>query len=443
MALQAGFAHVDITPPVGVHKIGWIIDLEGKRVLDPLFARVAILGRARTRLAVVALDTLSVRWRLVQELRGRIEAAWGFPGDAIMVVATHNHAGPAVTSLGKVAVAEAYVAEMLGKVVTAFGQALQGCVPAEIGFGHCFEWRVAHNRRVRMRDGTTKTHGGFRDLTSLCYEGPIDPEVGVIALRRASDHAPLGCLVNFACHPTHHGGGNDFSGGYPAALCAELQAGGWPEALFLNGACGNVHDADPARGGQGLPPAEIARLLAGDVQACTAGIAYVEDLPLARRTRHISLEFRDLSDAEIRGAVPGAQRFNTNEVYDSLITNLVAKIRREGRQHAELQAFFLGDVALAAVPAEYFVEYGLDIKERTWPRRTLVVSCANGMVGYLPTREAFARGGYETTFYDGTCLAHNAGDRLTRAVIRLVNGHKPAPPADAGPAPQNAAESSE
>jgi neutral ceramidase len=118
--------------------------------------------------------------------------------------------------------------------------------------------------------------------------------------------------------------------------------------------------------------------------------------------------------------VHGAQRFAPTELYDSLIAELVKKIRAEGRQRAELQALFIGDHALAAVPAEYFVEFGLDIKEKTWPTHTFVVSCANGMVGYLPTREAFRRGGYETTFYDGTCTARGAGEKVTSAMIRLV-----------------------
>ena len=72
MALQAGFATVDITPAVGTHKIGWIIELKGERVLDPLYARVAIFAAGRQRVAVIALDTLSVRWSLTQEIRTRI-----------------------------------------------------------------------------------------------------------------------------------------------------------------------------------------------------------------------------------------------------------------------------------------------------------------------------------------------------------------------------------
>jgi len=34
-----------------------------------------------------------------------------------------------------------------------------------------------------MRDGTVQTHGNFRDPQVLCLEGPIDPEVAILAAR--------------------------------------------------------------------------------------------------------------------------------------------------------------------------------------------------------------------------------------------------------------------
>jgi hypothetical protein len=49
-----------------------------------------------------------------------------------------------------------------------------------------------------------------------------------------------------------------------------------------------------------------------------------------------------------------------------------------------------------------------------------VVSHANGMVGYVPTKAAFLRGGYETTFTDSSRLAPEAGDLLADAAIALI-----------------------
>jgi hypothetical protein len=42
------------------------------------------------------------------------------------------------------------------------------------------------------------------------------------------------------------------------------------------------------------------------------------------------------------------------------------------------------------------------------------------MVGYVPHAEAFARGGYETTFCPWSKLAPNAGDMLADAAVELA-----------------------
>jgi len=67
-----------------------------------------------------------------------------------------------------------------------------------------------------------------------------------------------------------------------------------------------------------------------------------------------------------------------------------------------------------------FVQHGLRIKLESGPRRTVVVGHANGMVGYVPTKEAFERGGYETTFAMSSRLAPEAGDMLADAAIGLI-----------------------
>ena len=115
-----------------------------------------------------------------------------------------------------------------------------------------------------------------------------------------------------------------------------------------------------------------------------------------------------------------AQRFVDPAIYDRLMPELLEEIRSQRTQPAEVQVIDVGDHAFAAIPAELFVELGLQIKERSHPRRAVVVGLANGMVGYVPTKEAFARGGYETTFLNTSKLGHDAGDLLADAAVRLV-----------------------
>jgi hypothetical protein len=52
----------------------------------------------------------------------------------------------------------------------------------------------------------------------------------------------------------------------------------------------------------------------------------------------------------------------------------------------------------------------------------LVVECANGQLGYIPTKQAFERGGYETTFSPWSRVAPEAGDLLVEAAGELICG---------------------
>ena len=85
-----------------------------------------------------------------------------------------------------------------------------------------------------------------------------------------------------------------------------------------------------------------------------------------------------------------------------------------------MQVLFLDEYAFVSIPGEFFVELGLRIKERAYPRRACVVGLANGIVGYIPHKEAFARGGYETTFMSSSKLAHEAGDTLVDCAVDLI-----------------------
>jgi hypothetical protein len=246
-------------------------------------------------------------------------------------------------------------------------------------------------------------------------EGPIDPEVAVLAVKDLSG-STLGALVNFACHPTDHGGDTAMSAGFPGVLASEMKSRGCAVTLFLNGAAGNLSAGNPLFG---FPDAmeETGKALADDVVRAMDGLKYREDVTLGHRSETLSLPFRSITEDEIRGAVRGAQRFIDSSIYDRAMPDLVAHIVAQGRQSAEVQVLSLNEISFVAVPGELFVQLGFRIKEESRPRRTLIVAFTNGYIGYVPHREAFGRGGYETTFGWGSFLAPEAGDALVECAL--------------------------
>jgi hypothetical protein len=61
-----------------------------------------------------------------------------------------------------------------------------------------------------------------------------------------------------------------------------------------------------------------------------------------------------------------------------------------------LQTFRIGDVGIAAIPFEVFVEAGLEIKKKAPFAQAFTIELANGSYGYLPTAAQHELGGYET-----------------------------------------------
>jgi len=418
MPLKVGFAEVDITPPPGTHKIGWLKTIVSDSCLDPLFARAAVFDSGEERLAFLQLDTLFVAADDVGDIRRRIASRYAFPGANVMIAATHNHAGPAVADCGDVKRDAAYTESMIEKVVGMFGEALARAQPAEVGQASVFEFGLTYNRRVVMRDGTVRCQHTFDDPESLYVEGPIDPEVAVTAARGRRG-AWLGAIVNFACHPTHHGGETGLSAGFPGALAAEMRGRGFPITLFLNGACGNIIFFDPARGNQGHTMEEMGKVLADDACRAVRSMQFADTVRLRAASRMVSVPWRRVTEEDIRGTGRGMERFIDPAIYDRWIPRVLDEMRRRPAPEVEVQVLSLDQRDYVAIPAEYFVQNGFLIKEGAHPRHALVVECANGSMGYVPHSEAFARGGYETTF-PGSQFAPETGGLLADAAVELI-----------------------
>ena len=416
--LKAGFAETDLSPVPGTRKIGWNNKNSGTSILDPLCARAAVFESGGPKVGFISLDLLFVHRDQVAEIRKRIQEKTGFPGDAILIGATHNHAGPAIET-DLYPRDDAYIEIMIAKAVEAFVRAWESRQEAELGAASVNEWNAAYNRRVIYRDGIVKCHGSFKDPNALSFEGPVDPEVAVLAAR-GKDGKLLGSIVNFACHPCHHGGDQVFSAGYPGQLAKAMKDKGSPVTLFLQGAGGNMHHADPSGQNKEKSMEELGQLLAADAEKALAVMKFRATAKLSARSKTIELPYRKYSDADLKGTAKGAQRFGEAGFYDKTMPGLLEEIQREGTAKAEVQAIRIDEIAYVSIPAEYFVQHGIRIKQETHPLRTRVVGYANGMVGYVPHTEAFFRGGYETTFGYRSKLAPEAGDLLADCAIELL-----------------------
>ncbi|MHC4885541.1 MAG: hypothetical protein ACYTGH_10695, partial [Planctomycetota bacterium] len=379
------------------------------------------------RICLLSLDIVIIEHDYVIAIRERITEATGIPGESIMISATHNHACPAVVDRPWSAKDQAYVQFMLDRVVEAAVQADQDLTPATQGVETGYEARVSFNRRFIMKDGTVITHPG--DLTArkdiLHCEGPIDPELAVTAFRAADSNKVRGILVNFACHAVHHMG--DLSGGYPGVLVRELKKrfGDDCTVLFLNGACGNIHHTNHSEPTDTNPKEAMGTLLAERVVELVGSMTFTEPQALTSVEEEVFIPYRDFSGLE--RDIKNMERHNVmqslieRKFYTSSLEKLKAMHRAAEGETVILQALRIGEAVFATVPAEYFCENALAIKEASEASPLFLVTLANGWVGYVPHPEAFKRrGGHETTWCTSSKMDENAGRLIADRLLELT-----------------------
>jgi neutral ceramidase len=78
----------------------------------------------------------------------------------------------------------------------------------------------------------------------------------------------------------------------------------------------------------------------------------------------------------------------------------------------------LGDrIAWVSLPGEIFVELGLAIKQDSPFPHTIIAELANGAIGYIPSRRAYAQGNYEVV--SARC-DEGSGEMLVDAAVKLL-----------------------
>jgi hypothetical protein len=198
----------------------------------------------------------------------------------------------------------------------------------------------------------------------------------------------IGILGNFTGHPlaafrSKYISGDSF--GHAEDLVESVHGGA--VALLTNGAEGDtiVRGPFPERGPRYDPQGEIVGEMVGGYWLAALGGALTKDGGTVDATRRdLELPLRELFFERVRNASPEVQSRN-------------AELVERGTMRTEVQVLRINDVVLAAMPAEVFVAVQLMLKEKSPSPYTVVVGCANDVLGYVPTREAFAEGGYEVT----------------------------------------------
>ncbi len=436
--LQLGTGSAVINPPPGIGLAGYYHERGNDGVLDDLKARAIVLDDGTTRAAIVICDLISMPKWIVDEARHGIELRTGIPAGHVMIAATHTHTAPVLDreSADKTAAAgpasardylNALPARLVDAVVAATGQR----VSVRIVVAKEREPDLAHNRRYWMRDGNVGWNPGKENPGIVRPAGPIDPEVGVLVADSVVSpfHSVL-TFVNYAMHPDTTGG-TRVSADYPGALGRILALYKGPDmlTLFANGTCGNINHVDVRWQIPQTSPEEATRLgatLAAAVFKAYTHLHPVTNAPVLRvRSQKVTLPLPPFTAEELEIARSDARTATdtTREGFMKLVRarRVLDVAARMGQPlEVEMQVIALGrDVAWVAWPGEIFVELGLSVKAVSPFPNTYNIELANGAVGYIPDRPAYAEGNYEV---ESARVAEGAGERLVSSALEMLAG---------------------
>ncbi|QHT59950.1 hypothetical protein GXP70_08280 [Paenibacillus lycopersici] len=364
--MKAAMGKVKITPEEPAALQGYdpdanIADPE-RDTLDDLYARILILDDGAARSVIVGVDCClaneavvhvadpggkpDVYREFVPTFPAGTRASWaaaaGVPEAHVSVNPTHTHTAPA--QFGEKA---------LSRITAAIAGLTQALVPVTL----------------QVSGGQSEISAFRRPRLHADHSVPIHRDFTIVSLIK-EDGGPLGCLVNFAVHPTAvRNPTSRISSDIVGLAMSELEAEseGYV-ALFLQGFSGDIC---PAYGDSGH---------AGDTYSHVREGARVFSDELKHALRR--------SDGVRTGTIRARQRdcaYKTRGGFHA------------GEFPVTLSGIASGDLAILSVSGEVFNAYAEIIKARSPFPVLLTCGVANGYSGYIPSFRAFhdGLGGYE------------------------------------------------
>jgi hypothetical protein len=420
---KAGAARVDTTPTTPVRMAGYASRTSPSQgVSHPLFAKALALADTRDhRIVVITCDIISFRRTFRNRVTDRLKDRYGLPSEDVVLLASHNHAGPAPADPADGPPREGfennveYTRDLENKLVDLVGAALDRLEPAGLSYG-IGRAHFALNRRE-------PTPKGIR--LGKNPAGPTDESVPILQVKNARGET-LAVVFGYACHnttlrPDMKKIDTDYAGYAQDRVEADNPGA---TAMFVTGCAG---DADPHPFGT----LDMARAHGEELGAAVKFVldhsnwwtrlggplrsAYVETtVHFAGPTDRASYE-KLLDDAN-----PGRQR-HARRMIEALDRG--RPIRAEYPRYS-VQAFALGDeLTLVALSGEVVVDYAIRLgRELGGEGKALwVAAYANDVIGYIPSVRVLREGGYEggEAFYGSTWPAPFAED-IESIVVRAA-----------------------
>jgi neutral ceramidase len=386
--IQAGFAKVDITPPIGGKTSGYSSAKPTDGIHDPLFTKALVLKTDEQTIAIVSWDLCVFSSPALHQKKAELGL------DQLIILNTHTHAGPNLRETDFPSEEKPWRATIEERVVEAIGKAKTNMFSAYFA-ANSGDIQLGYNRLVRQPGGFSITH--FENPDRVPY-GPVDPTVGVIRITDENGKIRL-VLVCYACHPVVLGPKNKkISADFPGVLCREVQdtLGEGVECMFIQGGAGDIN------------PLILART--GDPEM---------DFPLVERMGMLLAE-ETLETIEEMKDVKGKSKSLSCQ---SKVIHTSNRWEPEKDELVSVTSLLINEeLGIMTMPGEPFHKFQFDLRKKADLPYTFLFGYADDAgfdwARYIPDLESAARGGYGAS--DTTIMAVGTGERIVNEGVVML-----------------------
>jgi neutral ceramidase len=367
--------------------------------------------------AIVACDVLMMKREHLDPVVAEISQAIGIPAAHVLINCTHTHHAPSTMVLHGYGLDDTFTRRVQRAIVKAVKDARANLSKDECQFLFHLgrEETVGQNSRQLLDDGMIYWIGPRTNFVRAT--GPFDPELPVLAFRDSAEKFRA-VIFNHSTHTIGTREAGKRSPSFYGLAAQEMESGRGGVVCFLEGASGSTHNLS-------LSGEECAhRIKTAALDALTSASPQPVT-KLAAIKRPFKFRVRQFDDAKEDEAVTRYCRKYAPAGADTII-KVFRDMRREllperGKERETwLQVLRIGDVAIAAVPAEYFTQLGLDIKNRSPFRHTYIGELANDWIGYLPNLEGHKLGGYQVWTGYHSYAEPGTGERIADEIVLML-----------------------
>ena len=205
--MKAGFARLDMTPPLGTPLAGYYSQRLATDVLDPLSLNALALSDGGSTAVLITADMLGIRRAYTDEIRALVAERVGISADHVMLCSLHQHTSMRLADAWERSAVtdKTYLDVFYRKVCDVCQMAIDDLAEATVSYAQKETAEpIAFIRRYFMKDGSVRTNPGkYRDEVASPV-GEQDHNVRLVKFVREGKKNIA--LVNFSTHPDTIGG---------------------------------------------------------------------------------------------------------------------------------------------------------------------------------------------------------------------------------------------